>query len=129
MASAAASSSATTEAEGQCAPGAAPRSMPREIDRALFTDADVSGRRGGLVARPRCAPASRAGAQGGEATTAILVSGRDADDLVDRLRLLEHMEHEMGDVGAWNGPAAAQVPSDRSPVGPGQWLVGQLRRS
>src|SRR6266567_4331670 len=52
----------------------------------------------------------------------------DADDLADRARLADHGEHEVGDAGARDGQAAAEVLPGRGPVAAGERLVSQSRR-
>src|SRR5215471_1192420 len=44
----------------------------------------------------------------------------DSDGPVDRFGLLEHAEHEVGDVGAGDEQAAAEVLAERRPIAPGE---------
>src|SRR5215467_10967413 len=55
--------------------------------------------------------------------------GGDADDLADGVGLVEDGEHVVGEVGAWDGPAAAQVVPDGGAVGGGEWLAAELGRA
>src|SRR5260370_4991957 len=52
----------------------------------------------------------------------------DSDDLPDGLGLVEDAEHEVGDVGAGDGQATAEVLPERCPVAAGEGLVGHSRR-
>src|SRR5260221_6560889 len=56
--------------------------------------------------------------------TSVCLAG-DSDDLVDRLRLAEHAEQDVGDVGAGDGPAAPEVLPVHRAVGAGEGLVGE----
>src|SRR5215475_14232748 len=49
----------------------------------------------------------------------------DSDSPVDRFGLLEHAEHEVGDVGAGDEQAAAEVLAERRPIAAGEGLAGQ----
>src|SRR5690348_18284655 len=51
----------------------------------------------------------------------------DADDLADGFGPGEYGEHEVGDVGARDRPAAAHILPGRGPVVRGERFVGQLR--
>jgi hypothetical protein len=55
------------------------------------------------------------------------VSG-DADDLLDRLGLVEHAQHEVGNVGAGDAQAAAEIAPVGGAVGAGQRPLGQAWR-
>jgi hypothetical protein len=57
----------------------------------------------------------------------ILSSARDGDDLSDGVRLVEHGEHVVGDVGAGHGEPAPDVAVQRGAVSAGQRLVGEFR--
>jgi hypothetical protein len=52
----------------------------------------------------------------------------DADGLVDGLGLVQDAQHELGDVGAGDRPAAAEVVAVGGAVGAGRWGVGQSWR-
>src|SRR5262249_40906769 len=58
--------------------------------------------------------------------TSFLQSARDSDGLVDRAGLPEHLEHEVGDVGARDGPAAPDVLPVGRAVGTSEGFVSEL---
>src|SRR6185503_386900 len=51
----------------------------------------------------------------------------DADDLPDRLRVIERAQHELRDVGARDDDSSPQVLPQCRPVAAGQWTVGEPR--
>jgi len=53
---------------------------------------------------------------------------RDSGNLTDRVRLVKHGEHVVGDVGAGDGPASAHVPPTGGAVAAGERFAGELRR-